>query len=348
MARRQRVCPEGRRPGEFVGVFAIDRAVPTMVPYTRDTEAVAGRASQRGDAAGLSDLLAGDMAGAASSSPCRSGMSDEVRASETLKGLQAVAGTLAHLPGRKNIVLFSEGFLVPTDSNAPDIFQRLTAGANRSTVTFHTIDAAGPRIGRPRGLGLDPTPYLEQLARDTGGQYISGTNDLAGGRPPADGRHARLLPAHLQPHQHGARRPLPQHHREGARDRRRGDLAQRLPGHPAPREARWCRRTTSRRTCCSTRRNCRRTSRSLREHANRVGSDHRRHRLGRRAHFQRRRGHRHVRGRAHRAGTRAREGPACPGRGQRHVHAQRRAGPARRREGPRAALQPRNCPARAP
>ena len=105
-------------------------------------------------------------------------MSGEVRAGETLRGLQAVAGTLGHLPGRKNIVLFSEGFLVPPESNAPDIFQRLTGGANRSTVTFHTIDAAGPRIGRPRGLGLDPTPYLEQLALDTGGQHVRGTNDL--------------------------------------------------------------------------------------------------------------------------------------------------------------------------
>ena len=99
---------------------------------------------------------------------------------ETLKGLQAVAGSLAHLPGRKNIVLFSEGFFVPADTNAIDIFQHITSGANQATVTFHAIDAAGPRLGRVKGLGRDPTAYLERIASDTGGRYVSGTNDLAG------------------------------------------------------------------------------------------------------------------------------------------------------------------------
>jgi hypothetical protein len=95
---------------------------------------------------------------------------------------------------------------VPTDSNAIDIFERLTSGANRATVTFHTVDAAGLRpasgsadvrrklgtytggIGETGGpkkkldaaglLGSDPTTFLERLARDTGGQYISNTNGI--------------------------------------------------------------------------------------------------------------------------------------------------------------------------
>ena len=96
----------------------------------------------------------------------------------TLKNLQTVAGTLAHMPGRKNIVLFSEGFNVSTQDNTIDIFRRLTSGANQATVTFHSIDAAGPRLGRVKGLGQDPTAYLELVARDTGGQHVRGTNDL--------------------------------------------------------------------------------------------------------------------------------------------------------------------------
>jgi len=169
---------EGRRTGEFIGVFAIDRTVHTMVRYTRDLDAVVAGLRKAVMRPGCPIESPGDVGSAAFSSLCRSGMSEDVRAGETLRGLQAVAGTLGHLPGRKNIVLFSEGFLVPPDGNAPEIFQRLTGGANRNTVTFHTIDAAGPRIGRPGGLGLDPTPFLEQLARDTGGQHVGGTNDL--------------------------------------------------------------------------------------------------------------------------------------------------------------------------
>ena len=60
------------------------------------------------------------------------------------------------MPGRKNIVLFSEGFNVSTQDNAIDIFRRLTSGANQATVTFHSIDAAGPRLGRVKGLGGIP------------------------------------------------------------------------------------------------------------------------------------------------------------------------------------------------
>ncbi len=211
---------EGRRPDEFVGVFVVERAVLTMVPYTRDTDALLTGLRRAAMRPGCPIELEGDIASAAPPSECRGGMSDAVRASETLKGLQAVAGTLAHLPGRKNILMFSEGFHVLTDSNAIDIFQRLTSGANRATVTFHTVDAAGLRtasgsadvrrkLGKytggvgtsggppargspaspqsPEGkldaagvLAVDPTAFLERLARDTGGQYAGNTNDIGG------------------------------------------------------------------------------------------------------------------------------------------------------------------------
>ncbi len=98
----------------------------------------------------------------------------------TLKNLQTVAGTLAHMPGRKNIVLFSEGFKVSTQDNAVDIFRHLTSSSNQAAVTFHSIDAAGPRLGRVKGLGRDPTAYLELVALDTGGQHVRATNDITG------------------------------------------------------------------------------------------------------------------------------------------------------------------------
>jgi len=171
---------EGRRPDEFVGVFVVERAVHTMVPYTRDRKALLAGLRRAAMRPGCPIYMPPSVDSAAGPSDCRSGMTEHARASATLKGLQAVAGTLAHLPGRKNIVLFSEGFGVFASDNTIDIFQHLTSGANQGTVTFHAIDAAGPRLGRVKALGQDPTSYLERVALDTGGQYVSGTNDLTG------------------------------------------------------------------------------------------------------------------------------------------------------------------------
>jgi VWFA-related protein len=171
---------EGRRPDEFVGVFVLDRAVHTMVPYTRDRKALLAGLRRAAMRPGCPIYMESDVASAAGSSDCVNGLSGHARASATLKGLQAVAGSLAHLPGRKNIVLFSEGFKVLADDNTIDIYRHLTSGANQGTVTFQAIDAAGPRLGRVKALGGDPTSYLELVALDTGGQYVSGTNDLTG------------------------------------------------------------------------------------------------------------------------------------------------------------------------
>jgi VWFA-related protein len=171
---------EARRPDEFVGVFVLDRAVHTIVPYTRDRTALLAGVRRAAMRPGCPIYMPTDVEGAAGSSDCRNGISEHSRASATLKGLQAVAGTLAHLPGRKNIVLFSEGFKVSTDDNTIDIYRHLTSGANQGTVTFQAIDAAGPRLGRVKALGGDPTSYLQLVALDTGGQYVSGTNDLTG------------------------------------------------------------------------------------------------------------------------------------------------------------------------
>ncbi|MBK5296647.1 MAG: VWA domain-containing protein [Vicinamibacteria bacterium] len=171
---------EGRRPGEFVGVFVVERAVITMVPYTRDTDALLAGLRRAAMRPGCPIYLPPDVASAATPSGCSNGLPGNLRTSSTLKGLQTVAGTLAHLPGRKNIVLFSEGFTVSAQDNSVDIFRHLTSYSNQGAVTFHTIDAAGPRMGRIKGLDQDPTAYLERVALDTGGQHVRATNDITG------------------------------------------------------------------------------------------------------------------------------------------------------------------------
>ena len=131
----------------------------------------------------------------------------------TTNGLFAVIGALGKLPGRKSLVIFSEGLSVP------DAVQRLFLGvidaANRANVSIYAMDAAGLRAeskqaeirdkvnqqaqvgintgyaagggSEPLTKGLedneyalrqDPQSGLGQLAVDTGGVFFDSTNNL--------------------------------------------------------------------------------------------------------------------------------------------------------------------------
>lgn len=136
----------------------------------------------------------------------------------TTNGLFAIISTLRRLPGRKSLVLFSEGIAIP-----PAV-QRLFAGvidaANRANVSIYTMDAAGLRaesqqaeVGKQvndagaRGINTgyatsggktnvpltkalenneyvlrqDPHTGLAQLAEQTGGLLFDNTNNLRQG-----------------------------------------------------------------------------------------------------------------------------------------------------------------------
>src|SRR4029453_10259894 len=136
----------------------------------------------------------------------------------SVNGLFAIIGAMRQLPGRKSIVLFSEGVGIP-----PAVL-RLFAGvidaANRANVSIYTMDAAGLRAeseqarirdqvndAGKRGLtsyasssggggkeplmkGLernedvlrqDPHTGLGELAQSTGGQLFENTNNLRTG-----------------------------------------------------------------------------------------------------------------------------------------------------------------------
>lgn len=67
------------------------------------------------------------------------------QARSVFAGLRAIALSLATFPGRKNVVLFSEGFL-----HSPDEIASLAGvidAANRSNVSFYVIDASGLTLG---------------------------------------------------------------------------------------------------------------------------------------------------------------------------------------------------------
>jgi VWFA-related protein len=146
------------------------------------------------------------------------------RGAATANALLALVGALAELPGRKAVLLFSEGLAIP--SGAEGTFRSMVAAANRASVSVYAADALGLRsrsaadetrrsletlrtrlelvqVASPGGRGpaaaemgpgglalleqnedalrLAPESGLGQLADQTGGFLLHGTNDLASG-----------------------------------------------------------------------------------------------------------------------------------------------------------------------
>ena len=134
----------------------------------------------------------------------------------TTNGLLAIINTLRRLPGRKSLVLFSEGMSVPPAVQR--LFEGVIDAANRANVAIYTMDAAGLRaeselakirdeVNRAAGGGTgiqgssagssdplskalernedvlrqDPHNTLGTLAENTGGVIFDSTNSLRQG-----------------------------------------------------------------------------------------------------------------------------------------------------------------------
>jgi VWFA-related protein len=134
----------------------------------------------------------------------------------TTNGLFAIISTLQRLPGRKSLVLFSEGIAIPPAVQR--LFLGVIDAANRANVSIYTMDAAGLRgeskqaemrdlvnAAGSRGINTaysnaggddpltkamekneavlrqDPHTGLGQLAQDTGGLLFDNTNNLRQG-----------------------------------------------------------------------------------------------------------------------------------------------------------------------
>ena len=133
----------------------------------------------------------------------------------SMHALLALVGTLGPAPGRKTVVLFSEGLAVP--ANVEATYQSLIGAANRARVSLYTVDAGGLRVESPGdelrrtldtvktrarddssgrlteddpmwlreksedALRLAPASTLVPLAEQTAGFAIGGTNDLGPG-----------------------------------------------------------------------------------------------------------------------------------------------------------------------
>jgi len=133
-----------------------------------------------------------------------------VFATGTLGALKYIVQGMGQLPGRKSVILFSDGFkLFETDSSGfqesgrvLDFVKQLIDTANRASVVFYTIDPRGlqytgmtaadaPSDVSPEAMNkamsdrrdqlLDTQEGLNFLAKETGGIAIQNNNDLIGG-----------------------------------------------------------------------------------------------------------------------------------------------------------------------
>ena len=254
----------------YVGVFSIEGSLRPVTPFTRNVEQidkgldemqrrgsasfgidrerkrqVAQQAESSQQTADAATSAAGRGAQGIGSSPATAALAQmESRMLSNFEALErdeqgysqvnslfAIVEALRPLPGRKSVVLFSEGMSIP-----PAVLRLFTGvidAANRANVSIYTMDAAGLRVeskqreigdevneAAKRGLtsyasssrggdepltkGLerneavlrqDPHTGLGELAQSTGGQLFENTNNLRTGfdRLESDLRNYYLL-----------------------------------------------------------------------------------------------------------------------------------------------------------
>ena len=94
----------------------------------------------------------------------------------TPNALLALVNGLGALPGRKAVVFFSYGLMLP--GRDLDALRTIVSEANRKGVSFYAADGAGRKADMARRA---TAPGLGKLARDTGGALISGTGEFSAG-----------------------------------------------------------------------------------------------------------------------------------------------------------------------
>jgi VWFA-related protein len=219
-------------PNTYIGVFILNHRLALLQQYTNDlsllnqaVDLAASGAYQtlakdiEAEVMVLNSMASGGPAGfrpirpgsAEERGPAIAGKgranfagADRAMAAMTINVLSNQAGNLsidalhqliraqAQLPGRKTVLYFSEGLILPLEQ--PELFRAVISDANRANIAFYTVDAGG--LDTTSGVGTDEaatwavfngssaaTPFnyqenLRSLAEDTGGFSIANTNDL--------------------------------------------------------------------------------------------------------------------------------------------------------------------------
>ncbi|MES1261417.1 MAG: VWA domain-containing protein [Acidobacteriota bacterium] len=191
-------------PGDLVSILTTSGGMGALQQFTSDKrqlyaaiERVQWFPGGRVGASPFAAIADGDpaIAGAMESNNRRLALAaaqrDNLIATGSLESVRYVVEGMRRLPGRKALVLVSEGFVVP-----PEDLARLIDQANRAGVVVDTLDARGVVF-----TGLDAADdvalrhlysasneradkykasqrSLQILARSTGGRFVAGDNDL--------------------------------------------------------------------------------------------------------------------------------------------------------------------------
>jgi VWFA-related protein len=193
--------------GDHAAVFNLDRGLHLVVPYSAEPFALLKGVREIARRPGYALEHAAAVPNAEfdtpeGGQPSRSSQDDSpfIRGHATLDALDGVIASLEGVPGRKVVILFSEGLaLMPAEDksllggtapapdswlsdNRRDHFNRVIEHANRAHVAFYTFDAAGLRIEsrnvQQMCFGCAPYVGLQFLADETGGVFVDSRNDL--------------------------------------------------------------------------------------------------------------------------------------------------------------------------
>ena len=94
----------------------------------------------------------------------------------TTNGLFAIVSALGRLPGRKSLVLFSEGLALPPAVQR--FFTGVIDAANRANVSIYTMDAAGLRATSEQAKIRDEVNQSARRGIETGYAGVGGTTPL--------------------------------------------------------------------------------------------------------------------------------------------------------------------------
>ena len=216
---------EQMQPGDLVAIVRTGRGMGALQQFTSDKrllnaaiERVRWNPNGRGGIGAFAPIETDPVAAdrAAQGLPVPPTIEDAARLREdlfavgTLGTLSFVVRGLRDLPGRKSVVLFSDGLrLLNRGGGAQRVLsalQRLTDQANRASVVLYTIDARGvqqtnfsavdsladsqqsvspdrleSQLSDRREQLVDSQDGLNYIAQQTGGFFVSNRNDLGAG-----------------------------------------------------------------------------------------------------------------------------------------------------------------------
>ena len=97
---------------------------------------------------------------------------DQIQTLAVINSVLALTKVYSQVPGRKSIVLYSEGFVVNNDTKAP--FEAMIGAANHANFTINTVAAGGLEARTPTGTVLPrrarPIEETEDRMSVTGGE----------------------------------------------------------------------------------------------------------------------------------------------------------------------------------